>query len=69
MTKHVFVIKEQMCQSFWQLVKAFRFEAKKIEGEVHSTPPSYEASRVKRDDYTITKTYEEDSVSCFFLSC
>ena len=31
MSKHVFVIKEKLSQSFWQLVKAFRFENKKIE--------------------------------------
>ena len=49
MSKHVFIIKEQLCQSFWQLVKAFRFEAKKIDGGgVRSTlHPPLEASRVK----------------------
>ena len=34
MSKHVFIIKEQLCQSFRQSVKAFRFEAKKGEGEL-----------------------------------
>ena len=32
MSKHIFMVKEQLYQSFWQLVKAFRFEAKKIDG-------------------------------------
>ena len=32
--KHVFIIKEKLCQSFWQLVKSFTFEAKKIEGGI-----------------------------------
>ena len=41
MSKHVFIIKEQLCESFWQLVKVFRFEAKKIEGG-----PVLEISRV-----------------------
>ena len=36
--KHVFIIKEQLCQIFWCLVKAFWFEAKKSRG-VHLTPP------------------------------
>ena len=44
MSKHVFIIKEQLCQSFWQLVKAFRFEAKKVEGAF--PPYHFEASRV-----------------------
>ena len=41
MSRHVFIIKEQLCQSFWQLVNAFRFEAEKIEGKF------LEVSRVK----------------------
>ena len=32
LSKHLFIIKEQLCQSFWQLVMAFRFDAKKIGG-------------------------------------
>ena len=49
LSKHVFIIKKQLCQSFQQLVKAFRFEAKKIEGgRLFNTPcPILEASRVK----------------------
>ena len=37
--KHVFIIKEQLCQIFWCLVKAFWFEAKKSRGGHLSTPP------------------------------
>ena len=44
--KHVFIIKEQLCQSFCQLVKAFRFVAKKIEGGPFDPPPLLQASRV-----------------------
>ena len=36
MSKHVFIIRAQLCQSFLQLVKAFRFEAKKIPSRVKS---------------------------------
>ena len=49
MTKHVFIIKERLCQSFWQLVKAFRFEAKKSQGEGGPLDPILEASRVNVD--------------------
>ena len=38
MSKYVFVIKEQLCQSFWLLIKVFRFEAKKIEGGPFNPP-------------------------------
>ena len=41
MLKHVFIIKKKLCQSFWQLVKAFRFEAKKIEGDPFEPLPSF----------------------------
>ena len=49
MSKHVFSIKEQLCQSFWQFVKAFRFEAKKIEegGCPFDPPHTKEISTVK----------------------
>ena len=39
MAKNVFIIKEKLCQSFWQLVKAFRFEATKIKGRSVRPPP------------------------------
>ena len=41
---HAFITKEQLCQSFWQLVKVFRFEAKKTEAAL---PLPLKASRVK----------------------
>ena len=49
MSKHVFIITEHWCQSFWQLVKLFRFEAKKIEerGSVRPSPRPLESSWVK----------------------
>ena len=52
MSKHVFVIKEQLCQSFWQLIKAFTFETKNIKGEGESIQPPFEAFRVKLKFFT-----------------
>ena len=37
--------------NFWQLVKAFRFEAKKIEAGDRSTQAPFEAFRVKYVSY------------------
>ena len=54
MSKHLFVIKEQLCQSFWQLVKAFWFEAKKIE-----------AFRVK----TLLRLFNAESKNSRSLQC
>ena len=47
MSKHIFIIKEQLCQTFWQLVKEFRFKAKKsgMGGPFDPLTP-LEASRV-----------------------
>ena len=54
MSKHVFIIKEQLCLSFWQLVKAFRFETKKIEeGGAVRPPTPLEAFRVKLNNNII----------------
>ena len=47
MLKHAFIIKEQLCQSFRQLIKAFRFVAKKIGGRGGGPFDPLEASRVK----------------------
>ena len=68
MSKHVFIIKEQLRQHFWQLVKTFRFEAEKIEGwglGLFDLPP-LEASRVKSTPRIWTKSSSTTSIMVDF---
>ena len=53
----MFTNKEQLCQSFWQLVKEQKFKAKKIEGGQFDTP--LKASKVK----------DEPCIAFYSLSC
>ena len=64
MLKHVFIIEEQLCQSFWQVGKAFRFEAKKSRARAVRPPPLLEASRVNE---LFLPYFNEKLIFCFIF--
>ena len=50
MSKDVLTNKEQLYESFRQMVKEQKFKAKKMEGGQFDTPPPLEASGVKDNE-------------------